>query len=657
MASPKRNHIFISPMSCTRSCIPGCDRTSNAAPAKVRPRGSSNSAKIIPSEFDCACKDGIHTKKLAMHEVYARTGDKHQAIPPPAEESQAITEHLVDMIRKRSQKSMYKVLGAGLSSELAALNPQLPLMRWARLDIFLMTLAARAAVTSAHSLETGNEKIAFFGATPQGGGVALKRHALLRYLDLVGVDCTRYVPTPEPEVFRLRRIRIGTASLISADLRFSGAKEKSVDDFAKTNVKRLWTGGGMPLAPRSNGGADTNIVNAHQTTARTSIAEDLDPTRPVICRAHIQIRTELIQDPTSATSPLWNWLWSHVKKADLFIAHPFAACIPHFVPKDKLAYFPATTDRPDGIKKNISDSDIQYHLEIFGAACFRERLSTPTYPKRDYIVQIARFDPAKDINNALDAYAEFRRNSAFCHRKPTSGTPQLVLRGHASVHDPDGSTVFNEALDRLKRYPELRDSVIIVRLGPGDQLPNCLLSRARVALQYGTMSTQHNVSDHNVPTRYNVAPGTAYGACSTRGKKILEVFMVVGWIFLAVGGRLPNPLARLIVSGIGTVVSVVCDGLMSDCIPWYVWTTWVRVVGQLAVAIVGILWDSWAYLEERRIQAKIDRLEELNSTVVVGRTGWTTSSTNIALSDMPVGLRRRDPSGSASTEVTDQGEV
>jgi hypothetical protein len=32
-------------------------------------------------------------------------------------------------------------------------------------------------------------KIAFFNSTPQGGGVALMRHALIRFLRLVGVNC------------------------------------------------------------------------------------------------------------------------------------------------------------------------------------------------------------------------------------------------------------------------------------------------------------------------------------------------------------------------------------------------------------------------------------------------------------------------------------
>ena len=46
------------------------------------------------------------------------------------------------------------------------------------------------AETYAKVVKDRNKSIAFFSATPRGGGVALMRHALLRYFDLQGVDCS-----------------------------------------------------------------------------------------------------------------------------------------------------------------------------------------------------------------------------------------------------------------------------------------------------------------------------------------------------------------------------------------------------------------------------------------------------------------------------------
>jgi hypothetical protein len=44
----------------------------------------------------------------------------------------------------------------------------------------------------ANKLREKKTKIAFFSATPQGGGVALMRHALVRLSRLLGVDVTWY---------------------------------------------------------------------------------------------------------------------------------------------------------------------------------------------------------------------------------------------------------------------------------------------------------------------------------------------------------------------------------------------------------------------------------------------------------------------------------
>jgi hypothetical protein len=47
-------------------------------------------------------------------------------------------------------------------------------------------------LTYAKKLRAGKIKVAFFSSTPQGGGVALMRHALVRFARLMGVDLTWY---------------------------------------------------------------------------------------------------------------------------------------------------------------------------------------------------------------------------------------------------------------------------------------------------------------------------------------------------------------------------------------------------------------------------------------------------------------------------------
>jgi hypothetical protein len=47
-----------------------------------------------------------------------------------------------------------------------------------------------AMMVYVRSLKSHGTKIAFFSSTPQGGGVALMRHALVRLANLLGVDLT-----------------------------------------------------------------------------------------------------------------------------------------------------------------------------------------------------------------------------------------------------------------------------------------------------------------------------------------------------------------------------------------------------------------------------------------------------------------------------------
>jgi alpha,alpha-trehalose phosphorylase (configuration-retaining) len=73
----------------------------------------------------------------------------------------------------------------------------------------------RACLKIAEQLKSMGTKIAFFSSTPQGGGVALMRHALIRFFKLLGVDAKwyilqisindRYVPKPNPQVFRITK--------------------------------------------------------------------------------------------------------------------------------------------------------------------------------------------------------------------------------------------------------------------------------------------------------------------------------------------------------------------------------------------------------------------------------------------------------------------
>ena len=211
----------------------------------------------------------------------------------------------------------------------------------------------------------------------------------------------------------------------------------------------------------------------------------LSSSRPVIFRSHIQVRADLADEAGTATSEVWNWIWNHVKDCDVFVSHPVRAFVPEVVTPEKVGYLPATTDWLDGLNKHMHPWDEQYYIHELKVQCFSAGMRQLAHPDRKYIVQIARFDPAKGIPDVLASYALLRK--VYMKDTPLVDIPQLVIAGHGAVDDPDATRIFKETETALNgEFNEFKDDVIIMRIGPSDQMLNALMSCAHVALQLST---------------------------------------------------------------------------------------------------------------------------------------------------------------------------
>ncbi|KAF1915723.1 hypothetical protein BDU57DRAFT_281631 [Ampelomyces quisqualis] len=348
----------------------------------------------------------------------------------------------------------------------------------------------RATMHFADSLKEKKIKIAFFNSTPQGGGVALMRHALIRFLRLVGVDCEWYVPRPKHEVFRITKNNHNILQGVDQTGRELENKDiEMLDEWCEQNATRYWTKKGGPLAARSAGGAHVIVVDDPQMPKLVDIAKRYDPQRPVIYRSHIQVRADLTDKAGSPAAGVWGWVWNHVQKCDLFVSHPVADFVPKIVTPEKVCYMPATTDWLDGLNKRLKSWDSQYYMHEFQLDVIRRQekftFEFPEGGKRQYIVQIARFDPAKGIPDVLAAYALLRRE--YLKDEAVANTPQLVIAGHGAIDDPDAQPIYDETMKLIKdRYPELESDVIVMRVGPTDQILNALMQNAFMALQLST---------------------------------------------------------------------------------------------------------------------------------------------------------------------------
>ncbi|KAI1823935.1 glycosyltransferase family 4 protein [Xylaria intraflava] len=336
-------------------------------------------------------------------------------------------------------------------------------------------------------LKKNRIKIAFFSSTPQGGGVALMRHALRRFSILLGVDLCWYVPKPRPGVFRSTKNMHNILQGVShPGQRLTEDERDMISEWISHNAESNWLSPGGPLRPVEEGGAHIIVIDDPQMPTLIPLIKTLTPNRPVIFRSHIQIRGDLIRLEGSPQREVWEFLWAAIRLSDLFISHPIPDFVPEEVNGNMVAYMPATTDWLDGLNKPISRWDSSYYLSLYNRECDSHRMTKLQYPDRSYIVQIARFDPAKGIPTVIDAYAEFRKLAKKAGLD-IKDTPQLVLAANSSIDDPDAGMVFDEALNQVEfKSPELLADISIMRLQANDQLLNTLISHAHVVLQLST---------------------------------------------------------------------------------------------------------------------------------------------------------------------------
>ncbi|KGO69291.1 Glycosyl transferase, family 1 [Penicillium italicum] len=359
-------------------------------------------------------------------------------------------------------------------------------VRLANLEDFQKTVSPNTWAAVQHyssDLKKRKVSVGFFSATPQGGGVALMRHALMRFSHSLDMDIKWYVPKPRPGVFRVTKNNHNILQGIAGpDERLSPENRRSLTEWIEENARRYWTRPGGPLCSPSDGGADVLIVDDPQMPGLIPIAKKEAPNRPVIFRSHIQIRSDLVDTPGTPQAEAWEFLWNQIKLADCFISHPVKAFVPQDVPTEILGYMPASTDWLDGLNKDMRDWDVAHYGRIFNAACRNADMPIIQYPDDRYVVQIARFDPAKGIFDVLDSYEKFYNRLA--QDRPDLKPPKLLICGHGSVDDPDGAVIYDQVMDHIEhRIAYIRDFICVMRLRPSDQLLNAVLSKATVALQ------------------------------------------------------------------------------------------------------------------------------------------------------------------------------
>ncbi|KAG0134983.1 trehalose synthase [Tuber indicum] len=324
-------------------------------------------------------------------------------------------------------------------------------------------------------------KIAFFSATPQGGGVALMRHALVRFCSELGVDLSWYIPEANAEAFRITKTNHNILQGVAhSEERFDAEKQSLLNEWMRRNAERYWLTPGGPLAP---GGADVVVIDDPQMPALIPITKKARPEVKIIYRSHIEVRKDLVERVGSPQEQVWKWIWDYVKQADVFISHPVDKFVPHNVPFNMIGLMPACTDWLDGLNKHLGEWDLKFYHRNLHNLCNEQKTNHLLYPAREYITQIARFDPSKGIPEVIESYRK------LCDRiigdAPDRLPPQLLICGHGAIDDPDAEMVFARTTELLKQptYAAIAKDVVVARIGPSDQMLNAMITSAKIILQ------------------------------------------------------------------------------------------------------------------------------------------------------------------------------
>ncbi|GAC1355031.1 MAG: hypothetical protein NVS4B11_20910 [Ktedonobacteraceae bacterium] len=326
----------------------------------------------------------------------------------------------------------------------------------------------------AHAFE--GKRLVFISATPQGGGVALMRHALIRLMRLLNVDAHWHILVPKKEVFDITKAKFHNVLQAVA----KPGTELTEEDKAIYNE---WMKENAFVLQDVFGSADVIVIDDPQPSGLIPHILQVNPKCKIIYRSHIQLVASLASQPGTPQYTTWSFLWENIQWADYFVSHPMKMFIPDNVPAEKVFSMPATTDALDGLNKPLTEEQMSTYMQLFNALLLQNG-QTPLDEARPYIIQVARFDPSKGIPDVLDAYRKLR----VMLEEQNEPVPQLVITGNGSVDDPDGVPVYNLVMSILasEPYAHFSNDIKVVRLPHRDQILNTLLRKSEVVLQLST---------------------------------------------------------------------------------------------------------------------------------------------------------------------------
>lgn len=333
-------------------------------------------------------------------------------------------------------------------------------------DFALLTLLAR---------KCKRKKILFINTTSQGGGVSKMRKPLIALYRLLRVNASWYVLEPKSDAFEITKRKFHNVLQGISDKELTLEDEKTYNDWISKNALILKS---------AIQKADVIVIDDPQPAGLIPYIKIYNKAAKIIFRFHIHMESSLINKESSPQRKTWLFLWKQIQDADCFVFHPIEKFVPKNIPKEKVVFMPATIDPFDGINKKLSQIRQLYYMRLLNQLLIKQEGQIPLNLQRPYIVQVARFDPAKGIPDVIESYLLLRK----LLDKKNKPIPQLVICGESSIDDPEHKPMYDKTIALLysNRYNGLADDIKVVRLPHEDELINSILQNAKISLQLST---------------------------------------------------------------------------------------------------------------------------------------------------------------------------
>lgn len=335
----------------------------------------------------------------------------------------------------------------------------------------------------------------FINPTMEGGGVAMIRPPAVKLMNDLGIEAHWYVmePIQDPEAGDPFRF---TKQMHNVSQRQS---EERITEEGKALHKK-WAdeeNGPVLEAQQPIREADFIVIDDPQPAPLISRLREANPDAKFIWRNHIDTHRGLMADPSTPQGEVASYLLDElgVRDVDAVLAHP----VHNFIHPgmDRKTYFgPATVDPFDNLNRHLSPEEVEEgiafindEIAVRNAELMAEgrtgdiQPELDTDPARKRITLIARFDPSKGMDKAMEMGVQTRRKMR-AQGVPEEELPEVVIVGNGSVDDPDGVPMFDAMLQlRREQYPEEADGIIVMRLKHNYDAMNALMSRSSIVMQ------------------------------------------------------------------------------------------------------------------------------------------------------------------------------